>query len=295
MKYSSIAGFHGGIHPTDGTDKELSKDIPIRVYSPKAVWISMKQSAGSGCQITVQKGDKVTKGQLIGIPTRFGSANIHASISGTVMDIMTMKDPQDNEEQYVIIQAETMSEQQMEEDEAKSIPSHHKGFIDISSYTKEDIITSMKEGGLIGMGGAGFPTHVKYETTNPIDYVLINAAECEPYLTCDHRLMMEYGYDIMNGIQLFLKAAGARKAFICMEDNKKDAAEHLSNLLLKSDLPIEVILLGTKYPQGGERQLIEAVIGKEVPAGKLPADIGVIINNVGTAKALADLIFTKTP
>lgn len=294
MKYSSRNNFHGGIHCSDGTDKDLSKKSPLRIYQPKSAWISMKQSAGSSCEVIVSIGDRVTKGQLIGTPTRFGAANIHASISGTVQDIMTTKDSQDNDVTYVVIETDT-PEESGEMDRIPNTKEYHKGFVDISSFSKEEIIASMKEGGLIGMGGAGFPTHVKYETTKQIDYVLINAAECEPYLTCDHRLMLEYGFAILNGIRLFLKAAGAKKAILCLEDNKMDAAEHLNNLLFKKDLPIEVKLLRTRYPQGGEKQLTEAVVGMEVPAGKLPADIGVIINNVGTAKALADLIFAQTP
>lgn len=294
MKYSSRNNFHGGIHCTDGTDKELTSGKPIRYYQPKSVEISMNQASGSSCEVVVNIGDHVTKGQLIGKSTRFGTANIHASIRGTVQDIVTTKDTQDNDVTYVIIESDT-PEDIGEMERIPNTNDYHKGFVDISSITKEEIITSMREGGLIGMGGAGFPTHVKYETTNQIDYVLINAAECEPYLTCDHRLMLEYGYDILNGIRLFVKAAGAKKAILCLEDNKKDAAEHLGNLLFQKDLPIEVKLLRTRYPQGGERQLIEAVLGKEVPAGKLPADIGVIINNVGTAKALSDLIFAQTP
>lgn len=254
----------------------------------------MRQSAGSNCQAVVNIGDRVVKGQLIGTPARFGAANIHASISGKVQDIVTAKDPQDNDTTYVVIEADT-PENGMEIERIQNTDDYHKGFADISSFSREEIIASMKEGGLIGMGGAGFPTHIKYETTNKIDCVLINAAECEPYLTCDHRLMLEYGYDILNGIRLFIKASGAEKAILCLEDNKRDAAKHLNSLLFQSELPIEVKLLRTRYPQGGERQLIEAVTGQEVPTGKLPADVGVIVNNVGTAKALADVMFTQTP
>lgn len=291
MKLLKKSNFHGGIHPADGSDKILSNQQPIRILNPETVEISMKQSAGSVCKAIVKEGDQVSLGQLIAESSGFGSANIHASISGKVTEIRKTKDEQSNEVEVVVIQS---SENMVDHTTSKTM-AYQNRILDISGITKEEIITSMKEGGLIGLGGAGFPTHVKYETPKPIKYVLINAAECEPYLTCDHRLMLEYGYEILNGIQLLIKAAGAKMAYLCLEDNKEDAANHLQQLLEGQDLPMELVLLHTKYPQGGERQLVEAVIKKEIPAGSLPADIGVIINNVGTAKAMADIMFTKTP
>lgn len=295
MKFFGNTNFHGGIHMGDGADKELTSKDKIVFYHPKTVEISMKQSGGSPCDSKVSIGDKVIKGQLIGTPAYFGHANIHASVSGTVMDIITSKDAQDNVYKTLIIEADTNSDEDQLDTERSNEQDYHNSFIDISSYSKEEIISSMKDGGLIGMGGAGFPTYVKYETDKTIESVLINAAECEPYLTCDHRLMLEFGFDILNGVNLLLKASGAKKAIICIEDNKKDAADYFNDLLLEQGLPIEVKILETRYPQGGERQLTEAVLGKEVPAGKLPADIGVIINNVATAKAVADIMFTNTP
>lgn len=290
MKYSGISNFHGGIHPSDGTDKILSNQLPIVHFNPKLVEISMKQAGSYPCKVLVEVGDKVTKGQLIGTPEQFGSANIHASIKGIVRDIRIEKDEEMREIPIVVIE-----DDEEERDNTVSPLEYQSSIVDISAFSKEIIITSMKECGLIGMGGAGFPTHVKYETPKKIDYVLINAAECEPYLTCDHRLMLEYGYEIINGVQLLVKAAKAQKGIICFEDNKKDAAEYLRKLMKEAKVSIEVTLLPTKYPQGGERQLIEAVILKEVPAGEYPSDIGVIVNNVATAKAIADYIFKEEP
>lgn len=295
MKFFGKTNFHGGIHMGDGSDKKLTSKDKIIFYLPKTVEISMKQSEGSPCNPIVSIGDRVIKGQVIGTPNRFGVANIHASVSGTVMDMITNKDSQNKDVTVITIEADTNNGEGQPDTETPNDKDYHNGFVDISPFLKEEIISSMKDGGLIGMGGAGFPTHVKYETDKTIDYVLINAAECEPYLTCDHRLMLEFGYDILNGVNLLLKASNAKKAIICIEDNKTDAANYLNDLLLEQGLPIEVKILETRYPQGGERQLTEAVIGMEVPAGKLPADIGVIINNVGTAKAVADLIFANTP
>ena len=159
----------------------------------------------------------------------------------------------------------------------------------------------IRDGGLTGMGGAGFPTHKKYETDKKIDALLINAAECEPFLTCDYRLMLEQGFAVINGVRVLLKASGADKAYICMEDNKPEAAKLLQKILeegkqqMKGENPVELKILPTQYPQGGERQLIQAVLNKEVPMGGLPADAGVIVSNVGTAKAAADMAFAGIP
>ena len=289
MKHQKVSNFHGGIHPSDGTDKLLSKQVPIFKFIPNIVEISMRQAGITTCEVVVQKGDKVSKGQVIGTCTQFGTANLHASVTGTVTDIRTEKDEENREIPIVVIETDNESLDEVNPKEYRS------KIVDISSYSKEMIISSMKDGGLIGMGGAGFPTHIKYETTKKIDYILINAAECEPYLTCDHRLMLEYSYEVLNGIQLLVKVAEAQRGIICLEDNKKDVAEHLSKLISDTDLPIDIKLLPTRYPQGGERQLVEAVIRKEVPARSYPSDLGVIVNNVGTVKALADIIFNNEP
>lgn len=284
--------FHGGIHPADGKDKLLSNQKPIRIYKPKTVEISMKQSPGSVCEATVRKGDRVAKGDLLGLPKSFSGANIHASISGLVIDIIKHTDPAFGDVETVIIESDDSNENK---ETGLSVRDYEEGIVDISDYSKDSIIAGMKDGGLTGLGGAGFPTHIKYETKEPIDYVLINAAECEPYLSCDHLLMMEHGYAIINGVLLLIKASGAKKAFICLEDNKEDAAKTLEGIISGKGLPIEIKILPTRYPQGGERQLVEAVLRVEVPAGKLPASVGVIINNVGTAKALADIVLGNEP
>lgn len=282
--------FHGGIHPADGTDKLLSNQKPISIYIPQKVEISMKQSPGSVCEAIVKTGEKVTRGDIIGKPEKFGGANIHASISGTVIDVNKYPDSLGRDVEIVVIQ----SDDDVTDTNYQACDYEEK-LVDISSYSKDMILEKMKEGGLTGMGGAGFPTHIKYETKEKINYVLINAAECEPYLTCDHMLMVEHGYSIINGILLFVKVSGAAKAIICFEDNKQDVAKDLEQIISGKGLPIEIRILPTRYPQGGERQLVEAVLQIEVPAGKLPASIGVIINNVGTSKALADIVLGDRP
>lgn len=153
------------------------------------------------------------------------------------------------------------------------------------------------------MGGAGFPTHKKYETDKTIDTLLINGVECEPFLTCDYRLMMEKSFAVLNGVALLFKASGAKEAVICIEDNKPEAIQRLRELLVQVKNQnaiggfegIRVEELPTQYPQGGERQLIQGVLNREVPAGGLPADVGVIVSNIGTARAAADMVLGKTP
>src|SRR5690606_32302317 len=152
--------------------------------------------------------------------------------SGTVNDIKTIRDDWGRDIEIIVIEADDK-----EADTKRASNDYEQGLVDISSYTVETIISKMVEGGIIGMGGAGFPTHVKYETEEDIQYVLINAAECEPYLTCDHVLMKEYGYSIINGILLFIKAASAKKAILCFEDNKQDVAKDFEYIILKNDLP----------------------------------------------------------
>lgn len=166
--------------------------------------------------------------------------------------------------------------------------------IGAGDYKRQDILEILEKSRLVGMGGAGFPTYLKYRTDKEIQTVLINGAECEPYLTCDYRLMLECAPAVLNGILVLQKAAGARKSIICIEDNKKKAAAKLSRF--SEGLPyVEICLLPTKYPQGGEKQLIQTVLGKEVPGGGLPADLGVIVSNVATAKAAADAVLGKKP
>lgn len=174
---------------------------------------------------------------------------------------------------------------------------YQKQIMDSKTAKKEDIIACMKESGLKGMGGAGFPTALKYETSAKIHTVIINGAECEPYLTCDDRLMREFGYEIINGAELFRKAAKAEKVIICLEDNKKEAAQCLQEILHKSNikLPFEIRIFPTVYPQGGEKQLIQAVYRLEVPFGKLTSDVGIIVNNVATTKAMADAYYGHIP
>ena len=294
MQKKGKSVFPGGVHPTDGSDKALSMDAAVQQYEPSTVTILSEQSFGGKCRLLVQPGDTVEEGQLIGEPEAFMAAPLHASVSGTVLDVREVVNQGRKLLACVI---------QREKECAESSASYRTAAADIREISREEILAGIRDGGLTGMGGAGFPAHKKYETDKDIDTLLINGAECEPYLTCDYRLMLEEGYALVNGARLLLKASGAERACICLEDNKPQAAENLSRILeearnqgiMESGEQVEVKIFPTKYPEGGERQLIQAVTGREVPMGGLPADVGVIVSNVGTAKAAADMILGHMP
>ena len=294
MQKKGKSVFPGGVHPTDGSDKALSMDAAVQQYEPSTVTILSEQSFGGKCRLLVQPGDTVEEGQLIGEPEAFMAAPLHASVSGTVLDVREVVNQGRKLLACVI---------QWEKECAESSASYRTAAADIREISREEILAGIRDGGLTGMGGAGFPAHKKYETDKDIDTLLINGAECEPYLTCDYRLMLEEGYALVNGARLLLKASGAERACICLEDNKPQAAENLSRILeearnqgiMESGEQVEVKIFPTKYPEGGERQLIQAVTGREVPMGGLPADVGVIVSNVGTAKAAADMILGHMP
>ena len=214
--------FPGGVHPTDGYDKALTMNLPVRVYWPETVTILSEQSFGGKCSFLVKPGDQVTEGQEIGRPEAFMAAPLHASVSGRVVDIREVQNQGRN------LLACIMKREGPEREEDHS---HQKGLESLEKYTREELIAMIRNGGLTGMGGAGFPTHKKYETDKKIDALLINAAECEPFLTCDYRLMLEQSFAVVNGVRVLLKASGADKAYICMEDNKPEAAKLLQKIL----------------------------------------------------------------
>ena len=313
MQRRGTQAFPGGVHPTDGSDKTLSMDQAVKPYRPDIVTILSEQTFGGTCQFTVTPGESVIEGQLIGKPEAFLAAPLHASISGTVLDVKEVEQLGRKITACIIRRGSdhcqvSHTDTSIPHDtaaecaERKSVD-YQTEISDIRSISREEILSGIRDGGLTGMGGAGFPTHKKYETDKPIDALLINGAECEPFLTCDYRLMLEDAYALINGIRLLLKGSGAKKAYLCLEDNKPKAAEHLTHILdeakakglIATDETIELTVLPAKYPQGGERQLIQAVLKREVPMGQLPADAGVIVSNVGTAKAAADQILGNLP
>ena len=276
--FQSKSLFAGGIHPTDGFDKALTGGKNIIKYIPNTVRISLKQGLGPACKPVVHAGDHVMEGQLIGEAGHFLSAHVHASVTGTVTAV-----------------DETACEIAVEDCRLPDTDCvYYKEFVEIS-YSKEELVRLLSEGGLVGMGGAGFPTAVKYATKEKISHLLINGAECEPFLTCDEHLILEQGMAILNGARALKAACGAQKVIICMEDNKVHCKEALDKLLAGHGREVEIRLLPTKYPQGSEKQLIQAVMGVEIPVGKLPAEVGAMVSNIQTAKAAADMIFGGFP
>ena len=288
--------FPGGIHPTDGYDKTLTMNLPVQEYWPENVTILSEQSFGGKCGLLVSPGDHVKAGELIGKPEAFMAAPLHASMTGKVLDVKEVCN-QGRMLLACIIKADERQEQGNIEQK------YETELMDINGISREEILDGIRDGGLTGMGGAGFPTHKKYETDKTIDTLLINGVECEPFLTCDYRLMMEKSFAVLNGVALLFKASGAKEAVICIEDNKPEAIRRLRELLaqvknqnvIRGFEGIRVEELPTQYPQGGERQLIQGVLNREVPAGGLPADVGVIVSNIGTARAAADMVLGKTP
>lgn len=294
MRKKEKNGFPGGVHPTDGYDKSLTMDIPVKEFWPDQVTVLSEQSFGGKCGLKVKPGDQVKVGELIGVPEAFMAAPLHASVSGEVLDVKEVSNQGRDILACIIKTGEKVSSEEK---------SYEREAADISGISRDEILAGIRDGGLTGMGGAGFPTHKKYETDKEIDALLINGAECEPFLTCDYRLMLEHRWSVVNGVRLMLKGSGAKTAYICMEDNKPEAAKALSEVLeagkksgvIGTEEDVQIKVLPTKYPQGGERQLIESVLGREVPMGGLPADVGVIVSNVGTSKATADMILGKQP
>ncbi|MGE5633113.1 MAG: electron transport complex subunit RsxC [Caulobacteraceae bacterium] len=277
--------FKGGTHPPHNK-KATEKQAIERANEPKVVVIPMQQHIGAPCEPVVQVGDEVKVGQKIGEAKGFVSVPVHSSVSGKVIAVEPRLYTGGMAVPCVVIESD------MQNTVFEGITP--KGGLE--NLTSEDIKNAIKEAGIVGMGGATFPTHVKLAPPpeKKVDTVILNGAECEPYLTADHRLMLENPEDVVFGLQALMKALGVKKGFIGIETNKPDAIEKVYEAA-KGLEGIEVVALKTKYPQGAEKQLIYACTGREVPSGGLPADAGVVVNNVGTAAAVAKAIKTGMP
>lgn len=283
MKFKSFT-FKGGIHPPHY--KEYSEKAEIeKAEEPKVVIIPMQQHIGAPCEPIVKVGDKVKLGQKIGEAKAFVSAPIHATVSGTVKRVAPMDTPTGNA-MCIIIESDGLNE----------VDENVKPKGNIEELTKEEIVSIIKEAGITGQGGAGFPTHVKLSPPpdKKIDTVILNGAECEPYLTADHRVMLEQPEKVVYGLKALMKAVGVNKGYIGIENNKPDAIAAIMKAI-ENEENIEVVSLVAKYPQGDEKRLINAITGREVPSGGLPMDVGVIVNNVGTAVAVANAMQTGMP
>lgn len=276
----------GGIHPEEN---KLAKANPVELFPiPKQVTVFLTQHLGAPSVPQVQKGDKVKVGQLIGKAEAFICANVHSPVSGTVAKIEPVADFLGYKKDAIVIDVEG-------DEWAEGIDTSTELKKDIT-LNKQEIIDRMKACGIVGLGGACFPTHVKYMVPpdKKVDYLLINAAECEPYITVDYRMMLERADEVMVGIEAMLIASGAPIALIGVEANKPDAFEHLTKVAANYK-GIQVVKLKTKYPQGAEKQLIKALTGRSVPNGKLPIEVGCIVNNIATAFAIYEAVQKNKP
>lgn len=276
----------GGVHPAEN---KLSASKPIEVLPlPEQVSIPIAQHIGTPATPVVAKGDSVRVGQLIAKSNGFVSANIHSSVSGVVESLDPILDSTGYKKPAITIKVE--GDEWMEGiDRTADV----KKEISLSS---EELIVKINEAGIVGLGGATFPSHVKLAVPKgkKVDVLIINGVECEPYLTSDHRLMLEKADELMVGIMVLKKVLGAERALIGIENNKRDAIAHLKNV--STGYPgIEVYPLRVKYPQGGEKQLIKALIKREVPSGGLPIDVGTVVHNVGTTLAVYEAVQKGKP
>ncbi len=276
----------GGIHPEEN---KLSANKPIEILPiPQKVFIPVTQHLGAPSTLVVEKGSQVKVGTLLAKADAFICANVHSSVSGTVEKIEDSVDTSGYRKSTIVINVEG-DEWESSIDQSTKI--EHE-----ISLTDKEIVDRIKNSGVVGLGGATFPTHVKYMVPDgkKAKYLIINAVECEPYLTADHVVMLEKAEETMIGIQIMMKALSAEKALIGIESNKPDAIIHMTRVA--QNFPnIEVFALKVKYPQGAEKQLIKALTGREVPSGKLPIEVGCVVNNVGTALATYEAVQKNKP
>ena len=299
--------FRGGIHPTE--NKHLTRNKPVEnMPLPQKVIIPLLQHTGAICEPLVKTGDIVKEYQKIGESKAVVSSPVHASISGTVISIEPSPHP--------VIPTNVMSIiiEKTAENTATNQANTQK--TDWKNLNPQEILNKIKEAGVVGLGGAAFPTHIKLSppSDKKIDALILNGAECEPFLTNDHALMLEKTQEIIEGLQIILKVLGINKAFIGIESNKKDVIKKMKDILTlctpsddsestsyadSSEYPapctIKVMPLKVKYPQGAEKQLIKAILNKEVPSGKLPFDVGAIVQNVATAYAIYEAVALDKP
>ncbi|KGL48812.1 MULTISPECIES: electron transport complex subunit RsxC [Porphyromonas] len=276
----------GGIHPPEN---KLSAGKPVEVLPiPSQVVIPLGQHIGAPATATVKKGDEVKVGTIIAQAGGFVSANIHSSVSGKVLKIDNVYDSSGYPKPAVFINVEG--------DEWEEGIDRSPAIVKECNLDAKEIVAKISAAGIVGLGGATFPTHVKLSPPpgNKAEILIINAVECEPYLTSDHVLMLEHGEEIMIGVSILMKAIQVNKAVIGVENNKKDAIAHLTKLAAAYP-GIEVMPLKVQYPQGGEKQLIDAVIRKQVKSGALPISTGAVVQNVGTVFAVYEAVQKNKP
>lgn len=275
--------FKGGVHPYDG--KELSRDSQVVAVLPKTDLVyPLSQHIGAPARPVVKKGDRVYAGQLIGEASSFVSANVHASVSGTVKAIESRMLANGMTSECIVVENDGLYESVAFEE------------TDYKKLSREEILEKIKAAGITGMGGAGFPAHVKLSPKEPdkIEYIILNGAECEPYLTSDYRRMLNDGEMVVEGLEIALSLFPKAEGVIAIEDNKPDAIAHMKKLCEGYDR-ISVRAVKTKYPQGGERTLVYAITGRCINSTMLPADVGCIVHNVDTTACIYKAVVLGMP
>ncbi|MCA9672923.1 MAG: electron transport complex subunit RsxC [Myxococcales bacterium] len=286
MRLARLRSFRHGVHP-DG--HKTTADVPTRrMPFVERYVLPLGQHIGAPAKPVVSVGQHVARGEMIAAPGAFVSTALHAPVAGRIAAIAERRDPTGRLANAIEIEADPFSTQAMPTPRA----------VDADALTDDEFVALVQHGGLVGLGGAAFPSHVKYAPTEgkPVEWLVLNGAECEPFLTADHRLMLERPQDVVRGATILAKRLSAGGIKIGVELNKGDAVQALRDAAAEAlaageaPIPIEVVGLQVKYPQGAEKMLIKAIFEREVPAGKLPLDIGIVVNNVGTIAALADLV-----
>ena len=284
IRKERFEGYFGGLHPHEL--KEFTESSPIEVFPPpQRVVLPLSQHTGAPAEPIVKAGDAVKVGQKVGEATSYVSCPVHSSVSGTVVAVEPRRQPNTGLDVLsVIIDSDGKNEL-------------HESVAPCNNYenlSPDDLIALIRDKGIVGMGGAGFPTSVKLKSPKPIDTVLLNGCECEPLLTADHRVMLEYADEVIFCLKVLIKATGAEKGIIVIEDNKPDVIG-LMEAKTNDMTNIEIKAVRTKYPQGAEKMLIKSVLNRHVPSGALPLDVGVIVSNVSTSKAISDAIQKGVP
>ena len=278
IREKRFEGYYGGVHPVEG--KELSEHLPlVKFADPDVAVIPLSMHLGAPANAIVQVGDTVKVGQMIAEAAGFISAPVHSSVSGTVIAIEDRPHANRGTCPSIVIKNDGLNT--LHESVQPNKP--------LEELTADEIIEIVKNAGIVGMGGAGFPTYVKLKPGKPIEAVLVNACECEPMLTADHKVLLAYADEIIHGLKAVMKTVDSPRGVIVIEDNKEDAIELLQSKVAGIE-GMEVVVAKTKYPQGGEKMLIKRVLGRMVPSGKLPADVGAVVCNVSTVKAISDAI-----
>ncbi len=278
-------GFHGGVHPDD--KKAATKHKPVELLlPPNYVVLPVSMHIGAPCEPVVSPGQVVKMGQVVADSKSPVSAPIHSSVSGKVLETEPRPHPNGGQVLSIVI----------ENDGLDTPDESIKPYGSVESLTPEQLLKIVRDAGLVGLGGAAFPTHTKIRSgMGKVDRLILNGAECEPYITSDHRLMLEAPEEVLGGLKVLMKILGLSIAAIAVEANKRDAYESLRRTLPKHGSGIEIGLLRTRYPQGAEKQLIKAVTGREVPPGQLPAAVGCAVFNVETAASIHRAVTSGLP